>query len=194
MKESPKENYEKQRENLLKKGYKENIEIISVLKANIMAIILSIPFIIIFSYIYFLKWHELSFSFSSEVIIYLIVMILSIPIHELLHGLGWSIFCEKGFKSVRFGIMKPSFTPYCNCKEPLNFIGYLVGGGLPLILLGIVPCIIGILIQNAGILYIGFFGILAAGGDMTIILNLLKYRKGIFLDHPSECGFIAFTK
>lgn len=39
-----------------------------------------------------------------------------------------------------------------------------------------------------------FFGVIAAGGDMAIILNLLKYKDGIFLDHPSECGFIVFIK
>lgn len=194
MKETPKENYEKQREILLNKGYKENIEIISVLKAHVMALILTVPIIVVFAFLYRLRWNGLEFKFSTEIIIYILILILSIPIHELLHGLGWSIFCKEGFKSVRFGIMKPSFTPYCSCKEPLSFKGYLIGGILPLILLGLLPCVLGILIQSSGILFLGFFGVISAGGDMAIILNLLKYRDGIFLDHPSKGGFIVFIK
>lgn len=192
--EDSEKNYEKQREIFLGEGYIENEEIISIKKANVMAIVLSLPIIILFGFMYMLKWDELKFEFSSEIILYCLLLIISIPIHELLHGLGWGIFCKKGFKSVRFGIMKPSFTPYCNCMEPLNFMGYIFGGSLPLILLGIIPSIIGILIGNIGLWILGSFGILAAGGDMTIMLSLFKYKNGIFLDHPSECGFIVFTK
>lgn len=91
MKETPNENYKKQREILLNKGYKEHTEIISVLKANVMALVLAVPFIAIFSFLYISKWGELSFQFSSKIIFYLIFIVVSIPIHELLHGLGWSI-------------------------------------------------------------------------------------------------------
>jgi len=47
-------------------------------------------------------------------------------------------------------------------------------------------------------LSLGLFNILAAGGDTTIacmLLRYLKYDKCCYiLDHPTDCGFVAFVK
>ncbi len=40
--------------------------------------------------------------------------------------------------------------------------------------------------------------ILGGGGDFRILLQLLRYRPAspvvLCLDHPYECGFVAFEK
>ena len=41
---------------------------------------------------------------------------------------------------------------------------------------------------------LSLMNILSAGGDTTIGLLLLKYKDGLFIDHPTDCGFVAFTE
>ncbi|MPM97600.1 hypothetical protein SDC9_144775 [bioreactor metagenome] len=41
---------------------------------------------------------------------------------------------------------------------------------------------------------LSLLNILCAGGDITIVLLAFKYKDAIFIDHPTDCGFVAFTK
>ena len=187
------ENFEYQRDLLLQQGYTEKSEIISVLKANAMAVVLAVPIVAAVVWAYLLAWQDIVSSPLSDLWV-LLLFILSIPIHELLHGIGWSIFCKAGFRSVRFGVMWSKLTPYCSCKEPLGGWPYLTGGMLPLVVLGLIPAVLAIVVGNSSLMFFGLLGVVASGGDMMICLNLIKYRRALFLDHPSDCGFVAFAK
>ena len=187
------ENFDLQRKRLSDEGYSEHEAIVSVLRANVMALVLSLPFIVLFSVAFILIWQMVSLE-SNKAILVLVAWIISIPVHELLHGIGWSLSCKDGFKSVRFGVMWSKLTPYCSCKEPLNFGQYLLGGILPLLVLGLLPSLIAVLTGNPYLLSFGILSIIAAGGDMLICLEMRKYPQAVFLDHPSECGFFAFKK
>lgn len=65
---------------------------------------------------------------------------------------------------------------------------------MPFVVLGIVLSALGIASHNNILVTIGALNILSAGGDTTISCMLFKYRKCVILDHPSECGFVAFRK
>lgn len=43
-------------------------------------------------------------------------------------------------------------------------------------------------------LILSLFNIIAAGGDTSIALMLLKHKNAMIIDHPTECGFWAFRK
>ena len=71
-------------------------------------------------------------------------------------------------------MMRSSLTPYCNCTEPLGKYQYLMRALMPLMLLGIMPSIIGIISGNYGILCFGMAGIIFGGGDMAISIGMHK--------------------
>lgn len=188
-------NFEKIREDMLSKGYKENLGIISIQQANLYAILTAGPIAFICFIIYLNKWGSVLFNFTpATLLLYCGAIIASVIIHEVLHGIAWSFFCENGFKSIIFGVMWKSFTPYCHCKEPLNFKGYIAGGLMPLLILGILIFIISLFIGNSLLMILSLINILCAGGDTTIALLLFKYKNALFVDHPTDCGFVAFTK
>lgn len=189
-------NYEVQSQELISEGYKENKEVTSISKASIKGVLLCAPIIALFYFLYILKWDKLEHTFYELSIPILFSVILSTIPHELLHGLGWGIFCKEKFKSIRFGFMKSNGTPYCNCKEPLKFKGYLFGAILPIMILGILISIISIVTGNSLLWWFGIANIFIASGDLAIISDVLKHirRNGVFLDHPTECGFLVFTK
>ncbi|MDO4541896.1 MAG: DUF3267 domain-containing protein [Bacillota bacterium] len=187
------ENYQSQRQKLLVAGYREEKNTITVQRANAMALVTAAPFALALLVIYFIAWQELKLHITiGGLTLFLAAIFLSIPVHEGIHGLTWLCFCQGRFSSIGFGIMWDTFTPYCHCREPLNFWGYILGGLMPFLVLGLGVGILGIILKSGGLLWLGIFNILCAGGDTTICLFLRKYRRCLILDHPKECGFVAF--
>lgn len=194
-KESRMKNYRIQREAMLDAGYQEYVGTISILKANLWALATAGPFAVLAAVIYLAKWGVGSISVSfGGMVLFLLLFLISIPVHEGLHGLTWGICCRNHFKSIRFGIMKDSGTPYCHCMEPLRFGSYLAGGLMPFFLLGIVLFFISLFMHSFLLLLLSVINILCAGGDTTIAWMLLRYRDAEILDHPTDCGFVAFRK
>lgn len=189
--------FESINESLLRQGYVRKDATISIVRANVGALLYSLPIIVVLILI-FLAVHsgsENEYSFGLiNVLVFFVLMLVSVPVHELLHGLGWSLFSENGFKDIKFGVLKESFTPYCHCKKPLPFGPYAFGGVLPFLILGLVIYCIALATGDIFILALSAFNILAAGGDLMIAVKLIGYRNYLIVDHPSECGFIAYRK
>ncbi len=187
------ENYEEQRTNMLKLGYTEHIGTISILKANLMVFVTAGPFALLAIIIYIAVWKEFnSYNGISETFYLLAAFLICIPIHEAIHGFTWNLFCKNKWKSIQFGVFWKSLTPYCYCVEPLRFGSYMAGCLMPFVVLGIGLSALAIVSHNNILLIIGVLNILSAGGDTTISCMLFKYRKCVILDHPTECGFVAF--
>lgn len=189
------ENYEKRRSVLLSQGYEEHCGTISIIKANVMAMMIAGPIAILAFIIYFNTWESISFDGGiQDFLLFYLVILLSVPIHEGIHGLTWLLFCKEGRKSIHFGIMWKYLTPYCHCSEPLVFSSYIIGGLMPFFMLGIASFLISLMVKSPLLLAISMLNILAAGGDLTIAFMLFPHRKAKILDHPTECGFLAYTK
>lgn len=194
-KQSQIKKFEETKTEMIKRGYVESLGTISVSKANLYALLTAGPIAIICCIIYFLKWKSIYFHFTSiTLILYFSGIFVSVIVHELIHGFTWSLFCKNKLKSISFGIMWSSFTPYCHCEEPLDFKSYLIGCIAPLFILGILSFIISLIIGNPLILILSLINILSAGEDTTICLLLFKFKDALFIDHPTDCGFVAFTK
>ncbi|MFC2096196.1 DUF3267 domain-containing protein [Bacteroidota bacterium] len=146
-----------------------------------------IPFILIWDF----QTFEIGRKEFMKLFIY--VIIFGIIIHELLHGITWSLFTKKGFKSIKFGLN--GLTPYCHCKEPLKVKHYRLGGAMPLFIMGIIPSIIGLATANGLYLSIGIFFSWTAGGDIISLFMLRKFNKEeLVSDHPEKMGFYIETK
>ena len=191
--------FNKYADELINQGYKKIDLTMSVLKANlgsIYGILLSIPFIIIF--IITSKNKMVSYdNFSKHLLIFYVVFIILVVVHELIHGITWSIFAKKHFKSIDFGIIWKMLTPYCTCNEALKKNQYLLGCLMPCIVLGIIPCVISFFNHNIWFLYMGVIMIITAGGDLMIAKSIITNSfndNALFIDHPSDPGLVVFEK
>jgi hypothetical protein len=189
--------------------YKKEKLTINLLWVNLLGVFLTIPIILIFGLPYYLIWSE-DFTLSSleklventstgfvicRVLIFFALVILGVIIHELLHGIIWSRYAEKGFKSIKFGISWKMLTPYCHCTEPLKVRYYVFGAVMPAIILGFVPSIISLLIGNLAMLLFGMIFTFAAIGDFLIVFLLRKENMDNMVeDHPSEAGCFIYRK
>ncbi len=126
-KKTPVEVFEEQRKALLDMGGLEEKDCtVGMGKANLYGIITALPFTaaVILAYVFGGKGVFNIVSQSIDVIIFAAALIVSIPVHEGLHGLFWAI-SRGSFKGIRFGIVLRALTPYCACAYPCNRVQYL---------------------------------------------------------------------
>lgn len=186
-------------------NYQKEQLTIDLTKANLFSLVILIPVILVFGLPYYLIWHnEMDIATLKDffhkngignVFYASLLMVLGIVIHELIHGITWSLFAKNGFKSMKFGVLWKMLTPYCHCKEPLKVKHYILGTIAPAVILGFIPAIVAIFLGHLGLLIFGMFFTFVATGDFMII-NLLKKEKGddFVQDHPSEAGCFIYRK
>ena len=197
--EKRKKLYEEKKKELLAQGYEEKDLTISVLRANVMAFVLGLPIIILLLILFIYKNQSglYTFSFYGPVV-FLVVFAVLVVVHELIHGLFWAIYAKHHLKSIEFGFIVSSLTPYCCCKEMLIKSQYIISGIMPTVILGIIPAIISIFTGSIFWFAMGELMILSGGGDMTILLKLLRYKSNkkeiLYMDHPYECGLVVFER
>lgn len=182
------------------KGYLKRDLTVSVLQANLMAVIVMLPFVVA-AFVLYGIFHpagpELSFSLRGILVFYAALLLL-IALHEVIHGLTWGAFAKGHWKAIAFGFIWKMLMPYCTCSEPLMKWQYVTGIAMPTLVLGFVPAIIAAVTGNFWLLALSAIMLLSGGGDFCIILKMLLHRhphtEVLYYDHPYECGVVAFEK
>lgn len=189
--------FEKIAENMHRQGYMRRDLTIDMAAANWFAVLLLIPLSVIGYGLFFAVNHNLGFS-RYNFISFLILLAVGIVVHELIHGVTWSMFTPHGFKDIEFGFIWTTVTPYCTCTVPLRKERYLLGTVMPLIILGIIPMMVGIVIDDPNILLFGIAMADSAAGDILVIQRILGHktraRETVFMDHPTDAGCVVFDR
>ena len=186
-------------EDMLARGYRRTELTVGIVKANIFAFVLLIPLLIAGIGLYLLRNRQLTGGLGTiNPLLFLVILAALIVVHELIHGLSWALFAPNHWRDIEFGFMKQYLTPYCTCKVPLSKGQYIFGALTPLVLLGLVPMIAGILTGSLGTLLMGIIMADAAGGDILIVWQILRYRSEagsvVYIDHPTQAGGVIFEK
>ena len=191
--------FEELSDRLIGQGYRRVELTVSIVKANISAVVLLIPLLIAGGGLFFLRNQSMSGGLGKmNPLLFAALFFAMIVVHELIHGLSWSLFAENHWKDIEFGFMKQYLTPYCTCGVPLKKGSYIFGALTPLVLLGILPMIAGILTNSLGLLLLGVIMADAAAGDILIVWKILRYRSEagtvVYIDHPTQAGGVIFEK
>ena len=196
-----KERFKAQKAELEAQGYRTEDLTIGLVYANVMAIVLGLPVVIILGICFFLRLNYAPVNGETGLygfLLFCVVFVILIFVHELIHGIFWSISAKNRWKSISFGFIAKYLTPYCTCSEPLGKIQYIIGAVMPTIILGIFPALAAIATGSVFLFVIGAVMIFAGGGDLTIILKLLRHKSGgkdtIYIDHPYQAGLVAFCR
>lgn len=191
--------FEQRAQEYVANGFTRHDLVIDARKANVQSFLILLPVAVLFIVLYMLGDPQ-SFSEIStfDYVVMLVLMIVLIVVHELLHGLGFGLFAPSKFRSISFGFMREAMAPYCTCSEALPKGGYLFGALLPLVAVGLVPAVWGVVSGSFALLFLGVVMIFGAGGDVLISAKLLSFKPNasevLYADHPSECGLVAFVR
>lgn len=194
-----KADFEKICEEMEQKGYLKRDLTVRVLQANIMAVIIMLPFAALAVVVYLFAHPSNSGDFSLAMCtVFLIALFVSIVLHEAIHGLIWGFFAKGRWNAIAFGVIWKMLTPYCTCTEPLTKQQYIVGAAMPTLILGFGLAGIAANIGSCWLFALSELMIFSGGGDFLIILKLLLHRcrgrEVLYYDHPYECGVVAFEK
>ncbi|MDO4779993.1 MAG: DUF3267 domain-containing protein [Bacteroides sp.] len=178
------------------KEYIKEKKTVSLVKANLFSLALLPLFGLLYYVPFFIMWDFEGVAFGNlDMFCFILIFIGGIVVHELIHGITWALFAKNGFRSIKFGVLWKMLTPYCHCKEPLRLRHYILGGLSPLIFVGVIPALVGIIIGNFYLMNFGFLFSAAAAGDIMIVLALWNEDKDTFVqDHPSEAGCYVYRK
>ncbi len=173
---------------------------IDLKKANIFSLILMVGAAIVLGVPFLLIWAhreplvpDVGITSPWSGLIVFVAFIAGIVVHELIHGITWAHYTEKGWKSISFGVIWKMLTPYCHCDEVLSIRSYIIGALMPCIVLGVLPGIAALCVGSYTLLVWGILFIAAASGDLWMAWLLTKEDpNALVLDHPSEAGFYIF--
>ena len=194
-----KNDFEKFNSEMQQKGYKMKNIIINTQQAKPLCLLIMLPFMALAFWIYYkVNGFDLDcLSWGFLVVLLMLILCLSI-LHELIHGITWSIFAKNHFHSIDFGFIWSSFSPYCTCSEPLKKWQYLLGTAMPTLVLGGGAAVVSVMTNQLLLFILAEFMIISGGGDFLIILKSMLYhtdkQESVYCDHPYECGFVVFEK
>ena len=185
---------------MAEEGFRRTDLTVSIMEANKFGLLLLIPLFLIGGGLFYLRhdgwgaWEGIFTPFLR----FMAYMVTFVIVHEAIHGLSWSLFCPNGFKDVEFGVMKQYLTPYCTCLVPLSKGAYIFGALMPLVILGIVPMIAGIVTGDWSVELMGIIMADSAAGDIMIVRDILRYRSTaeevVYIDHPTQAGGVIFER
>lgn len=128
-------------EEMERQGYRKTDLTIGVVKANLLALIVMLPFAVLSGAVVLSSYSLRSMiksPITSLVLLFLfLALLLLTAVHEGIHALTWAMFGKDYWKSIRFGVIWKALTPYCTCLRPAKRGQYILGAAMPTLVLGI---------------------------------------------------------
>lgn len=171
---------------------KERFTVKSLFLSLILAAFLSFIFILSIKDYYELLKNPISdikrIGITTSVIIFFLIQLLGIFIHELIHGII-SIYFTKDIKAIKFGFIPKFMIFYCHCKKPLFVNHYIIMVIAPFFFMGVLPFFIGIYYEHFYAILFGFIFTMVGVGDLYIVYLVVKnYKKKYIRDSSTEIG------
>lgn len=162
---------------------------ISMGRANILVIILSIP-VIVLQFALFISLHGAQATEPTwGVVPLLVVIVLGIVVHELIHALTWMVIGGRDFSAIKFGFQWKTLTPYAHLKEPMEVNVYRLSVFMPGLLLGILTYVLSLIFADGNLFWFSLIHTSAAGGDFLILWLIHNVKAGSLVeDHPTNAG------
>lgn len=152
---------------------------------NVLSIILFIPLFIIISILKL--WNHVNIDFF---ILYFLWMFL----HELLHGIGFSINKDINHKNIVYGAALEKGILYCMCKQEIKKKNIIISLLFPFTFIGIVTFFLGLIINNPTLQLLSLFNIIGSIGDLVMFFDFTKLPEFNYLDLDDCTGFVLTSK
>ena len=166
-------------------------------KANLLGLLFAVLFFPVMVLPFYFIWGD-SIQLLSEIqqlkgdlLWIFLIILLSMVIHELLHGAAYLALTRGDFKNIKFGIIWQFITPYCHYKQPIPIWKYRVAVLTPGIFTGLIPFVLSLFFGNFALLFFSILFTFGAVGDF-IIIWMIRHEKSMAMvqDHPDKIGCI----
>ncbi|OXS68307.1 hypothetical protein B1B04_21300 [Lysinibacillus sp. KCTC 33748] len=143
---------------------------------------------ILFVAIQYICFKNFDFSFWHMIlgsILFVILYIIFIVLHEAFHLIGFMLFGGAPFKSLKYGLNLELGIAYATTEQPLPNHAMKKALLLPFWTTGVLPTIAGFYFNSTVLVLVGAFLIAGAVGDFSMYKELRKYPKNALIqDDP----------
>jgi len=162
---------------------------VSMARANTVMMFVNLPMFIVQLVIFILLSDVENIGFTFNPVLLVIAIALGIATHEIIHGFTWMAFGHKPLSVVQFGFQWKTLTPYAYLKEPIEVNAYRIGAFMPGFILGILPYIFSLLLNDGNLFWFGVVHTAGAGGDWLVLWLIRHVKSGTLVeDHPTHAG------
>jgi len=151
-------------------------------------IVVTSGLVILFVAIQYICFKNLDFSFWNMIlgsILFVILYIIFIVLHEAFHLIGFMLFGGVPFKSLKYGLNLELGIAYATTEQPLPNYAMKKALLLPFWTTGVLPTIAGFYFNSTVLVLVGAFLIAGAVGDFSMYKELRKYPKNALIqDDP----------
>ncbi|HYO51404.1 DUF3267 domain-containing protein [Archangium sp.] len=106
----------------------------------------------------------------------LLLMLASLALHEVIHGVGYTLFGRVSWNQVEFGARWTHLLVYARCHAPLSRSALLKALLLPAVVLGMVPAAVGLAFGLGWLTWYGFMLLVFATGDFCTLWRMWRER------------------
>jgi len=117
------------------------------------------------------------------------LFVVGVLAHELVHGVTWKVVGRLRWKDIRFGVQLKTFTPYASPTAPMRARPYRIGVMMPLIVVGLIPFVVGLIFGHSQLAVFGMMFTFVAGGDLAVLRAMRSVASSAWVqDHPERAG------
>lgn len=170
---------------------------LSPMRVNIITLLTALPLFAVLLFIYMSIWSDVALAYgfvtlAQYPLIFLLILISGVIVHELLHGLTWQ-WLSNEHNSVTYGIRWKTLTPYTYITHPISIGAYAIGLVMPGLILGILPTVMALIDGSGTLLLLGMIFTLASVSDAVILWRLRNVDASATVeDHPTRAGVYVY--
>lgn len=162
---------------------------VSMERANVAVLFIALPVVILQFALFGYFNPESDQTMTWGFLLFFVIVIAGVLVHELIHGVTWAIFGRKPWSSIKFGFQTRTLTPYCHINEPIEVNAYRIGAFMPGLVVGILPYVYSLTTGDPNWFWFSLIHTSAAGGDWLVLWLIRNVKKGSLVeDHPSQAG------
>lgn len=158
---------------------------------NILSIVL---FIIVSLITYLIIW-LCNINIELDFFTFTLALLLSLPysmFHEVLHSIGY-VLNGANFKYITYGIHLEKSIMCCSCKQEISRKNILWSLVYPLIFIGIITYVIGLIFNLQILLLLSIINIAGCIGDIIMFMDFLTIKKFRFFEYDNPMAFGIIT-
>lgn len=156
---------------------------------NVLAILL---FLVVSALAYLIEKNN-DYVFVSSIWLFLGVFVWMV-LHEILHGIGFSLFSEVDRKNIVFGMALEKSVFYCMCKQVISKKVILTSLVFPVFFIGIVTLLVGMIMNCYLLVFLSIVNITGSIGDIVMIIYFLRVGNVRYLDLDDCTTFTVLSE
>ena len=122
----------------------------------------------------------------------LIALVGYLVLHEILHSIGYVVNGAK-FKNICYGAAFEKGVLFCSCRQKISKRNILWSLIYPLLFIGIITFIVGVIINNGMLVLLSVFNITGAIGDIIMFLSFLQIKEFEYKEFSDPTGFALYS-